>query len=727
MQEKHKVNLLLVDDHLDNLTAMRAVLEELGENIVTVDSGKKALRRLLDEEFALVLLDVDMPLLDGFEVAEMMRQVKKLQHTPIIFLTAFYQNESQVFKGYSLGAVDYLFKPFEPEILKAKARFFIDLYRKNAEIQVQAQLLQEGNQKLDQLNADLERRVNERTSQLRAAVENLQREIAERKKAEAALRQREQDLTDFVENASVGMHWVGHDGTILWANQTELDLLGYTRDEYFGRPISEFHADQTVIEDILSRLGSKETLCNYEARLRCKDGSIKTVLINSNVKWQGEEFIHTYCFTRDISELKEAEQAREELLAREQLARAEAETANRLKDEFLATLSHELRTPMNSILGWIKLLNGGTLNTETAERALETIERNAKMQAQLIEDILDVSRIIAGKLQLQLQLVSFDAVVKAAVETMRPALEAKNIKFHLELERGLPTTLGDSTRLQQVVWNLLSNAVKFTPTKGEITISLRRAEATMQLQVQDNGQGISSAFLPYIFDRFRQADGSTTRKQGGLGLGLSIVRRVVELHGGTVRADSAGEGKGATFTLDLPINTTRLFNGNTEPALTNSNFHKAKHLPSLAQVQVLVVDDQEDTRELICFILNQCQAQTKGAGTAQEALALLQEWQPNVLVSDLGMPGEDGHSLITRIRAAWRDTQIPALALTGYALDEERQRALENGFQAYLTKPVSPDELISMIARLASDSLPVKKNLNQAKSSSGSPKCREPL
>jgi signal transduction histidine kinase len=559
MQEKSKINLLLVDDHADNLIAMRAVLEELGENILTVDSGKKALRLLLDHDFAIVLLDVDMPLMDGFEVAEMMRQVKKLQHTPIIFLTAMHQNESHVFKGYSLGAVDYLFKPFEPEILKAKVRFFIDLYRKTREIQHQAVLLAETNQKLDQLNLDLENKVSERTSQLQVAVE-------------------------------------------------------------------------------------------------------------------------------------------------------EAQKANRLKDEFLATLSHELRTPMNSILGWIKLLNSGTLNSETSTRALETIERNAKMQAQLIEDILDVSRIITGKLQLHMQPVAIDAIVRAAAETLLPAINAKTIQFHMEIEPGTRPVLGEATRLQQVVWNLLSNAVKFTPSQGEITISLGQRGATVQLQVRDNGQGIAPAFLPYIFDRFRQADGSTTRKQGGLGLGLSIVQRVIELHNGTVKAESPGEGMGSTFTLELPVEVAPAFaNPAGEAAVTGQRHMLDKSLPSLSDVEVLVVDDQEDTRELICFILRQCNAHTRVASSAKEAWEILQEWQPSVLISDLGMPDEDGHSLIKRIRRLWQETHIPALALTGYALDDERKRALENGFQAYLTKPVSEDDLITTIAQLAQNRVPAEK------------------
>jgi PAS domain S-box-containing protein len=702
MQAKNKINLLLVDDHTDNLIAMRAILEELGENLVMVDSGKKALRRLLDEEFAIVLLDVDMPLMDGFEVAAMMRQIKKLQHTPIIFLTAMHQNESNVFKGYSLGAVDYIFKPVEPEILKAKVRFFIDLYRKTAEINYQADLLRKTNEKLDHLNLDLESRVKERTSQLQAAVEMLEREVAVREKAEESLRQREQELTDFVENAPVGLHWVGGDGTILWSNQAELDLLGYTRDEYVGHKVSEFHTERPIIEDILERLAKKEILQNYEARLRCKDGSTKYVLINSNVRWKDDEFIHTRCFTRDITERKQAEKDREELFARERLARAEAEAANRLKDEFLATLSHELRTPLNSILGWVKLLHGNTLDAETAKRALETIERNAKLQAQLIEDILDVSSIVTGKFKLHRQLVAFDAIINQAAESLRPAIEGKNIELQLEFEPAIKPLSGDPIRLEQVVWNLLSNAIKFTPASGVITISLRQTDSMIRLQVRDNGQGIPPAFLPYVFDRFRQADGSTTREQGGLGLGLAIVRRVAELHGGRVQAESPGKGLGACFTVELPLEISHpSSNGSPDITSLQGNHLAGDNVSTLEGVRVLVVDDQEDTRDLTCFILKQCKAQIEAAASAQEALAIIQEWQPHVLVSDLGMPDEDGYSLITKVRMSSHGGLIQALALTGYAFDEERQRALASGFQAYLTKPVEPGDLINVVTNLA--------------------------
>jgi PAS domain S-box-containing protein len=702
MQQKHKINLLLVDDHTDNLIAMRAILEELGENLVMVDSGKKALRLLLDQEFAIVLLDVDMPLLDGFEVAAMMRQIKKLQHTPIIFLTAMHQNESNVFKGYSLGAVDYIFKPFEPGILKAKVRFFIDLYRKTAEINYQAELLRNTNQKLDQLNLDLERRVNKRTSQLQAAVELLEREVAEREKAEETLSQREQELTDFVENAPVGLHWVGGDGTLLWSNQAELDLLGYTREEYVGHNIAEFHTERPIIEDMLERLTKREILQNYEARLRCKDGSIKYVLINSNVRWKDGEFIHTRCFTRDITERKQAEKEREELLSRERSARAEAEAANRLKDEFLATLSHELRTPLNSILGWVQLLNSNTLDENTSSRALETIERNAKLQAQLIEDILDVSSIVTGKFQLHKQWLAFDAIVNQAAESLRPAIEAKDIELQLEFEPAIKPLSGDPTRLEQVVWNLLSNAIKFTPESGQITLSLQQTGSMLRLQVRDNGQGIKAAFLPYVFDRFRQADGSTTRVQGGLGLGLAIVRRVVELHEGRVQAESDGDGQGACFTVELPIETGHSANnGAKEIASAIDTPEAAEDVPTLEGVRVLVVDDQEDTRELICFILKQCKAQIEAAGSVQDALTIIQEWQPHVLVSDLGMPDEDGYSLITQMRRLRQGSLIQALALTGYAFDEERKRALASGFQAYLTKPVEPGDLINVVTNLA--------------------------
>jgi PAS domain S-box-containing protein len=904
------------------------------------------------------------------------------------------------------------------------------------------------------------------------------------------LRRRERELADFIENASVGLHWVGADGTILWANQAELDLLGYTREEYIGRMITEFHADPDVIGDILRRLMNRETLHDYEARLKCKDGSVRHVLINSNVMWEEDRFVHTRCFTRDITERKRAEEELqksrdqlEELLSREQSARTEAERqrdftrlvledapiaigvmegpdhrfvlvnrhtceltglseeqfigrthaevlpaadkvvapildrvyttgvgetqeidvdlpkgrrqllvtwtalpggdgrpgsvlylslditdrkraeealrdneeqfravaetapdaiitidegstilfanqstqkifgypleelrgqqltrlmpeylrhlhragvkrfvktgqkhisweaaelpglhkdghevpleisfsefvtkgkrrftgiarditdrkraqealteserqlriladavpqlvwmaepdgrifwynqrwyeytgtspeqmegwgwqsvhdpavlpkvlerwrasietgepfemefplkgadgafrwfltrvnplrdsqgsivrwfgtntdvdgqrrtaeelreANRLKDEFLATVSHELRTPLTAILGWAHLLRSRQLDEQSATSALETIERNARAQSQLIDDLLDVSRIITGKLRLDVRQIDPASFIESAIEALRPAAEAKNVRIQKVMDTGVVSVAGDPSRLQQVVWNLLSNAIKFTPKGGRVHIRLERINSHIEIAVSDTGAGIKSEFLPHVFERFRQADQKTTRHHGGLGLGLAIVRHLVELHGGTVQAESPGEGQGATFVVNLPI----------VPVYQKDNLAERVHpaardtLPSyecperLEGLKVLVVDDEVDTRELFRVGISQCGAEVATAGSAQEALEAIEAERPDLLISDIGMPGEDGYELIRKVRAlpAGRGGKIPAIALTAYARTEDRLRALRAGYQMHVSKPVELSELVAVMASL---------------------------
>jgi PAS domain S-box-containing protein len=650
------------------------------------------------------------------------------------------------------------------------------------------------------------------------------------------LRRRERELSDFIENAAVGLHWVGADGTILWANQAELDLLGYAREEYIGRHIGEFHADEGTIKDILARLTRDETLHSYEASLRCKDGSVRHVLISSNVMRRGGEFIHTRCFTRDITDRKRAEEAlraseeqfravvetaldavitidedstilfvnqstqkifgyapeelrgqhltmlmpeylrrlhqagvhryvetghkhisweavelpglhkdgheipleisfsefmrngkrnfagiarditgrkraeeeRAQLLSSEQRARREAEAANRTKDEFLSTLSHELRTPLTAILGWSRMLKDGQLDEANRQRALETIERSARTQSQLIEDILDVSRVISGKMRLEVRPLNLETVIEAAVDTVLPAAEAKGIRLQRVLDSGASMVSGDPARLQQVVWNLVSNAIKFTPRGGRAQIRLERINSHVEIIVTDTGYGISPDVLPYVFDRFRQADSTITRMQGGLGLGLAIVRHLVELHGGTVEAESAGPGQGSTFTVKLPLIALRPTE--LRKTVEEDRVHPAQGAsvpfhcpPELDGLHILVVDDEEDTRVLVATVLEKCAARVTSAGSAVEALALLKELRPDVLVSDLGMPEEDGYSLIRKVRAlpAEEGGRTPAVALTAYARVEDRLKVLRSGFQTHLPKPVEPAELVAVVANVA--------------------------
>jgi PAS domain S-box-containing protein len=854
-------------------------------------------------------------------------------------------------------------------------------------------------------------------------------DITESRRAEEERNRVERDYVDFVENAALGLHWVGADGTILWANQAELDLLGYTRDEYIGHHIAEFHADQDTINDILYRLSNKQTLHNYEATLRHKDGSIRHVVITSNVRWDKDRFLHTRCFTRDITESKRAEQAnhllasivessddailskdmegtilswnkgaerlygysakdvigrpvsllmpqeraddfpaimdtlrrgervehyeteritksgarlhvsltvspirnaegriigasaiarditfrkrleqeREQLLVREQAARLEAEQArkfsaeilsreqsaraaaqaavekqrliqdrlthlvnasssllsslevstilpmivdtakqvvaadayavwrfksssglwqlmasdglseeyargtgtilvgakpgaipqiiaedvtkewmlesrleayqvegirsilviplrihgedagtvgfyykqphhfdetevrvatalanlaaaaigtaemyeeqsklrqgaeeaSRAKDEFLAMVSHELRTPLNAIVGWTGMLRTGKIDEKTAARAVEIIERNARSQAKLIEDLLDISRIISGKLRLNVQPVELSSVVDSSVDVIRPAATAKDVRLQVVLDPEAGPVSGDPERLQQIIWNLLSNAVKFTPRQGRIHVRLQRLNSHVEVTVSDTGQGINPEFLPFVFERFRQADSSFTRSQGGLGLGLAIVRHLVELHGGTVYAYSAGEGQGATFTVKFPlmiIHTPDLYQ--TGPRRSRDRAVSAAapfDCPqSLDGIRLLIVEDEPDARDLLKVILGQCGAQVKAAQSAEEALIEFQEWKPDLMISDIEMPGEDGYTLIQKVRSSeHRPQRLPAIALTAHARPEDRLRALRAGYDAHVAKPVEANELVAVIESLA--------------------------
>lgn len=411
------------------------------------------------------------------------------------------------------------------------------------------------------------------------------------------------------------------------------------------------------------------------------------------------------------SEIEQRERVEEELrasLTREQIARAEAETANRMKDEFLATVSHELRTPLNAIIGWSHMLRGGKLDEATASRAIETIDRNAKSQAQLVEDILDVSRVITGKLRLNMAPVDAAAIINAAIDSVQLAADSKDIEVEVTLDPTARHMLGDASRLQQVVWNLLSNAIKFTPSGGRVAVRLKRVGRAAQIQVIDSGSGIDADFLPHIFDRFRQADGTTTRRHGGLGLGLSIVRHLVELHGGTAQASSEGENQGTTFTISLPLPaaTPRPRRRKAQPdrLWTKPLGNTESELPaSLADVSVLLVDDDADTLKFLSVLLADSGAKVQTAASSIEALEVLEWYRPDVLVSDLAMPQGDGYSLIAKIRSLESSEvgQLPAVALTSYVRVEDRTRALSAGFNMFVPKPIEPAELITAIANLA--------------------------
>jgi PAS domain S-box-containing protein len=414
----------------------------------------------------------------------------------------------------------------------------------------------------------------------------------------------------------------------------------------------------------------------------------------------------------DISDRKRVEAARSSLLDAERAARAsaeharsEAEASSRAKDEFLATVSHELRTPLNAMLGWSQLLTNNTLPADKLDHAFEVIQRNVLAQSRLVEDLLDVSRIVSGQMRLDVRPVEPIRVVGAAIESAKPAIEAKHIQLEVDLDPSAGQILGDATRVQQIVWNLLSNATKFTGKNGKIRVCVGRVASSVEIVVSDTGQGIDPEFLPFVFDRFRQADGSFARRHGGLGLGLAIARHLVELHGGTIKVESAGENCGSRFVVRLPHTGSR----NAHAPLSGSSpvfdFEPPSRLaaPELRGIRILVVDDDDDSRDLVVSILEKCEAITVAASSAEQALSILVRELPDVLVSDIGMPGMDGYELVRAVRALpdERAQRVPAVAVTAYARQEDQRRALAEGFQLHVAKPIEPAAFAQAIARLS--------------------------
>ncbi|MES1024689.1 ATP-binding protein [Gloeocapsa sp. BRSZ] len=484
---------------------------------------------------------------------------------------------------------------------------------------------------------------------------------------------------------------------IVYVNPAFSQMTGYAIEEVLGktpRLLQGANTDGKVLKDLRRHL-LKGIPFHGEAINYHKDGTEFFVEWNiTPIRNINHSITHFIAIQRDITTRKHMEQERDRLLQREQVMRTEAEAANRVKDEFLATLSHELRTPLTPILGWSKLLQSNKLPEDKLQEALVSIEQHAKRQAQLVDDLLDISRIIQGKLTLNLTAVSLVTPISEALETVRLAAEAKSIQIKTTLNATVGQVMGDASRLQQVIWNLLSNAIKFTPESGLIAVELERVERYAQVTISDNGQGIQPDFLPYVFDRFRQEDSSITRRFGGLGLGLAISRQIVEAHGGTIAVQSPGVGQGATFILKLPLITTpQKLPANTEPPKPDLD---------LSHTKVLVVEDDAGTQEFVTFVLEQYRAKVTRASTAVDALNTLPCFQPDLLVIDIGLPQIDGYTLMRQIRnlSPEKGGQIPAIALTAYASDRDRQQALAAGFQKHLPKPIEPYDLVAVVAEL---------------------------
>jgi PAS domain S-box-containing protein len=650
-----RARILLVDDNLPNLIALEALLEPLGQELVRVTSGEEALKCCAEHEFAVVLMDVRMPGLDGFDTARRMRERENGRRTPIIFLTALGAEEEDHALAYSQGAVDFLVKPFRPAALLSKVRVFVDLYLKEKTIVAQQKALGE----------------------------------AEREALERQSESRLQTIIDLMPLCVVALH---ADGTPYFCNRAWREYTGIELDQASPSTLlGAIHPeDLPRLRDTLQGALRDGQSMEIECRLRSgRDGTFRWHIGRAMPELGPDGAIVGWIASAtDVERQKRAER--------------DAVTANRTKDEFLAIVSHDLRTPLTAILGWAGMLTSGNPDASKLKRGLETIQRSARAQALLIDDILDVARIMSGKMSIEPVAVDVKEVVAAALDAVQPSALEKNVAVETRLEE-VPTTFGDPDRLQQVVWNLAMNAIKFTPKGGTVEVELRCIDGCIQVRVRDNGRGIDPAFLPHVFDRFRQArtDG---RADGGLGLGLAIVRHIVELHQGDVTAESAGAGRGAAFTVRLPIIQVGSSpdSADRKTGAFDDRAQSSTIVKTLRGVKVLVVDDELDVRDFLATVLGSAGAEVICAASTREALEVVRHSPPDVLLSDVAMPGEDGYSLIRKIRALQPEQSrtVRAVALTAYTRPEDANDALDAGFDRHVAKPVEPFELVGIVAQL---------------------------
>ncbi len=816
--------ILLVDDQPKNLLALNAMLEPLCQEVVQASSGKEALRHLLRDEFALVLLDVQMPVLDGYEVAELIRGRERSRAVPIIFLTAIHRDQGLVARAYTVGAVDYILKPIDPEILRSKVAVFIELYQKGQIIARQAEELKRATEREF---ADFRRVSEYRYTMLAESMPQIvwttdsqgQLSYGNGRWFECAGLPETEELSwrtivhpteysDFVrgfsEALAEGRAWEAEfrlgnlverrfrwhlvrmlperdpSGSIsAWVGtSTDIDarkraeqalqmLAGLTRR--LGELTDRNHGLDQVLAATLPVLGdsaalylrsgetvTKRASASLSAAVNlddprfdlgpstvCFDGkpevvaNVSQILAESGPSRAGEHvwFLHELgvssyiccpLFIRDrvfgslvfLNRDPERHYLESDVeLAKDvagrtataldnvglyelaQSERLKLQEANRAKDMFLATVSHELRTPLNAIVGWGQMLRGGGLTHEASQRAVDTIERNGRALAQLVADLLDVSRVVSGNLHVDEGQVDLRGIVEAALDAARPVAASNGVALDAVLPEQPLNTVGDATRLQQVVGNILGNALKFTPRGGHVALSLVVDGEFARLTIEDNGPGIAPEFLPVMFDRFKQADGGAHRAQRGLGLGLAIVKHLVELHGGTVTAHSEGLGKGARFVVTLPLGLPVAQDSNTEAsaaATPEAAPSIAAERGALAGIYALLVEDDPDGCDLMQMMLRRFGAEVTAVSTAAAALESVRERRPDVLVSDIGLPDGDGFQLLKRVRESNQD--LPAVAVTAYASRQDVAKALAAGFQAHVAKPVEPAQLSAAVA-----------------------------
>ena len=755
--------ILLADDNAD----MRRYVESLLHGhyqVESVNDGLQALEAIRRERPALLLSDVMMPGLDGLQLLREIRQDPRTASLPVIFISARAGEEAKL-EGFEEGADDYLIKPFAARELLARVagqlrrsrlresmdqalsaasmvtyeweldsdRLVVSATAREvmgwtaAELEttgqkfrsihpddrarhlglVEAAVAQEGNfsDQIRWLRPDtgaevwLEvRGTATRTAEGSLVVSGVAVDITRQKLTQQALQDSQANFEQLLEQAPEPVFLASPEGIYTEANRLACELLDERLEDLIGTRVSErVHPDDWPrLEGFFTSLRQHQTATG-EWILRRRDGSFVLTDLTVGVLPDGR----LLCFARDITH-------RRQLLDAERSARSEAERLNRMKDEFLATLSHELRTPLNAITGWAEILCQGGLEPEDVAQGLEVISRNSRSLAQMIQDLLDTSRVVSGKVQLEVQALDLVDVVSKAVESVVPTAQAKGVELTRCFQQGPLTMAGDPDRLQQVVWNLLSNAIRYTPAGGHIEVSVKTQGNQLQVSVQDSGEGIEADFLPYVFERFRQADASTSRRYGGLGLGLNIVKQLVELHGGSVSACSEGPGKGSIFQLLLPVHSS--YSSSHDPAVSSSGAPENPGLPSIPRLQgelILVVDDDKDARELAGRILRDHGAQVALAASVREALGCLVEREPRLLVSDIGLPEQDGYDLIRQVRQLDSPLgALPAIALTAFAREQDRQRVLEAGYQAYLTKPVNARQLLSQCVVFLCDGSP---------------------
>lgn len=812
-------SVLLVDDSPANLLALAAVLKPLNARLVQCSSGKEALDAIRRECFAVALVDVQMPEMDGFELAATARSLENGRELPIIFVTAIHRDDRYAKRGYAAGAADYITKPFDADIVRARVKAFVDLYEQRDAIRRTQVALRtrERDEALRRLMA-FERIATAalETNELGVLLHELLGifvRAAEAADAAAILLSDgnelrvqacvglEEEAVEDIYSVAVGEGFAGRiaqgrvpigitdashsplvHGTWLRARGTrglygvpllhDGELLGVA---YIGskRASSFPDSDKSLFLAMAERASlavakqlkrarlhstlsvAPAAICilrvpsfeyefanpAYRAMFGGRDLNgfrgtdvglghealelVRKAYVDGATQEHAELLFQTtedrylrftaqpmknhagtvdgvLTFAVDVTEqvlarkrLIEHERERAQLLEREKVARAEAELANEAKDEFLATVSHELRTPLNAMLGWAVIARGKA--PPDLEPALGIIERNARAQSRIIEDVLDISRIVSGKLRLETNLVDLSSVAKLAVETVRPAADAKGVVLHVQLDSIDPIG-GDAERLQQIIVNLLSNGIKFTPPNGKVSVRVGSDDKNVAVSVSDTGQGIDPAFLPRVFEPFCQADGSPTRRHGGLGLGLAIVKHLVQAHGGVIRASSGGAGTGATFTFELPLRKGQSSERPSETCMPN-NARGAR----LDGLRVLVVDDDDDARSLVGEFLEQRGATIVAAGSATAALSTFESFCPDIVVSDIAMPGGDGYGLIRAIRSlpADRGGRTPAIAMTAYTRAKDGERVFAAGFQSHLGKPLDLQRLAIVIANLS--------------------------